>query len=129
MKLQETVLGGLGCRYYTPANKVLRGSEANRKLDIFLTHADTALPNGEHNWSNVLVIGEHKPNPDEDTSSKTTIQLAGYAREVFGSQPDRRFVRNFTICGCSTGLGHTIPRSSTFTRSQSGSSRSLLATR
>ncbi|KFY04008.1 hypothetical protein V490_00025 [Pseudogymnoascus sp. VKM F-3557] len=26
-------------------------------------------------------------------------ELAGYAREVFGSQPDRRFVPGFTICG------------------------------
>jgi hypothetical protein len=99
MKFQDTVLSGLGHRYYTSANKLLRGSEADRKLDIFLTPADAALPDGEHDWSNVLVIGEHKQNPDEDRSTKTLIQLAGYAREVFGSQPDRRFVPGFTICG------------------------------
>jgi hypothetical protein len=99
MKFQDTVLDGLGRRYYTSANKVLRGSEADRKLDIFLAPADVALPNGEHDWSNVLVIGEHKSNPDEDRSTKTLVQLAGYAREVFGSQPDRRFVPGFTICG------------------------------
>jgi hypothetical protein len=69
MKFQDTVLSGLGLRYYTSANKVLRGSEADRKLDIFLTPADTALPDGEHDWSNVLVIGEHKQNPDEDRST------------------------------------------------------------
>ncbi|CZR65577.1 uncharacterized protein PAC_15477 [Phialocephala subalpina] len=45
MKLQDTVLGGLGRRYYTSANKVLRGTEADRKLDIFLTRANVALPN------------------------------------------------------------------------------------
>lgn len=99
MKLQDTVLSGLGRRYYTSANKVLRGSEADRKLDIFLTPADVALSNGEHDWSHVLVIGEHKQNPDEDRSTKTLVQLAGYAREVFGSQPERRFVPGFTICG------------------------------
>jgi Fungal protein kinase len=27
------------------------------------------------------------------------MQLAGYAREVFSSQPDRRFIPGFTICG------------------------------
>ncbi|OBT60376.1 hypothetical protein VE03_10225, partial [Pseudogymnoascus sp. 23342-1-I1] len=43
--------------------------------------------------------GEHKQNPDEDRSTKTLVQLAGYSREVFGSQPDRRFVPGFTICG------------------------------
>jgi len=99
VKLQDAVLSGLGCRYYTSANKVLRGSEADRKLDMFLTPTDAVPPGGEHDWSNVLLIGEHKQNPDEDDSSKTLIQLAGYAREVFGSQPDRRFVPGFTICG------------------------------
>ncbi|KAH8585983.1 hypothetical protein B0O99DRAFT_695910 [Bisporella sp. PMI_857] len=90
MKFQDTVLSGLRRRYYTSANKVLRGSEADRKLDIFLTPADAALPDGGHDWSNALVIGEHKQNPDEDRSAKTLVQLAGYAREVFGSQPERR---------------------------------------
>ena len=51
MKFQGTVLDGLGRRYYTSANKVLRGSEAGRKLDIFLAPADVALPKGEHDWS------------------------------------------------------------------------------
>ncbi|PQE09263.1 serine threonine- kinase Sgk2 protein [Rutstroemia sp. NJR-2017a BBW] len=99
MKFQDTILSGLGRRYYTSASKVLRGSEADRKLDIFLTPADAVLLHGEHDWSNVLVIGEHKQNPDEDGSTRTMVQLAGYAREVFGSQPERRFVPGFTICG------------------------------
>jgi hypothetical protein len=66
--------------------------------DIFLT-SPSALPNSEHDWSNVLIIGEHKSNPNGDRSVKTLVQLAGYAREVFGSQPDRRFVPSFTIYG------------------------------
>ena len=69
MNFQHTVLSGLSRSYYTSANKVLRGSEADRKLDIFLTPADAALPDGEHDWSIVLVIGEHKQNPDEDRSA------------------------------------------------------------
>ncbi|KAL7799783.1 serine/threonine-protein kinase Sgk2 [Trichoderma ceciliae] len=104
MRFQDTVLSGLDRRYFTSANKVLRGSEADRKLDIFLAPANVAPRNGEHDWSNVLVIGEHKQNPDEDGSTKTLIQLAGYAREVFGSQPDRRFVPGFTICGSKMRL-------------------------
>jgi hypothetical protein len=63
MKFQDSVLSGLRRRYYTSANKVLRGSEADHKLDIFLTPADAALPDGEHDWFNILVIGEHKQNP------------------------------------------------------------------
>jgi hypothetical protein len=49
---------------------------------IFLTPADAALPDGEDDWSNVLVIAKHKQNPDEDRSTKTLLQPAGYAREV-----------------------------------------------
>ncbi|KAG0133809.1 hypothetical protein HOY82DRAFT_639657 [Tuber indicum] len=85
MKFQDIVLSGLGRRYYTSVNKVLRGSEAYRKLDIFLTPTDTALPEGELDWSNVL-------NPDENRSAKTLVRLVGYAREVFGSHPERQFV-------------------------------------
>jgi hypothetical protein len=59
----------------------------DRKLDIFLTPADAAPLDGEHDWSNVLVIGEHRQNPDEDRSTKTIVQLAGYAREVYLTCP------------------------------------------
>lgn len=50
MKFQDIVPSGLGCRYYTLANEILRGSKVDRKLDIFLTPTDTALPEGEHDW-------------------------------------------------------------------------------
>jgi hypothetical protein len=73
MKLQGALFSRLRHRYYTSANKVLRGSEADRKLDIFLTPADATFPEGEHDWSNVLVIGEHKQNPDEDRSRPSQI--------------------------------------------------------
>jgi Fungal protein kinase len=99
MKFQSTFFGELHRKYHTSANRVLKGSEAGRKLDIFLANTDTAFQGREHDWSDVLVIGEHKRNPDEDHSIATLVQLAGYAREVFGSQPDRRFVLGFTICG------------------------------
>jgi hypothetical protein len=48
MKFQDIVLSGLGRRYYTSAKKVLRGSEADRKLNISFTPADAALLDGEH---------------------------------------------------------------------------------
>ena len=98
MKFQDTVLKGPLPKYYTSANKVLRGLEVDRKLDIFLAPSDAAFEDGEHDRSSVLVAGEHKRNPDDDRSIATLVQLAGYAREVFGSQPDRRFIPGFTIC-------------------------------
>jgi hypothetical protein len=96
---QDTLLTELGRKYYTSANKELRSSEVDRKLDIFLAPISATFQDSKYDWSNVLVIGEHKRNPDEDRSVKTLVQLAGSAREVFGSQPDRRFVPGFTICG------------------------------
>lgn len=84
MMFQMTVRTELRHKYYIPARKVLRCSEAGRMPDVFLASACT-LPDGEHIWSNVLVIGELKSNPNEDRSPKTLAQLAGYAREVFGS--------------------------------------------
>lgn len=56
-------------------------------------------PEHTYSWYDVLVPGELKSAPGEDCSPKTVVQLAGYAREVFGSQIDRRFVHAFTICG------------------------------
>ncbi|KAG9236064.1 hypothetical protein BJ875DRAFT_541575 [Amylocarpus encephaloides] len=52
LEIQDTILSGLGRRYYTSPNKALGGSDTDR-----------------------------------------------YAREVFGSQPERRFISGFTICG------------------------------
>jgi hypothetical protein len=57
MRFQDTVFGGLRHRYYTSANKVLRGTEADRKLDIFLAPADAAIENSEHDWSVSLLLG------------------------------------------------------------------------
>ena len=85
MKFQDIVLSGLGHKYYTLANKVLKGSEANCKLNIFLTLADATLLEGEYDQLNVLVIREHKQNLNKDRFTKTLVQLAKYAREVFRS--------------------------------------------
>ncbi|KAH8799091.1 hypothetical protein F5884DRAFT_869681 [Xylogone sp. PMI_703] len=85
----DTFLGGLHYKYHTSANRTLRGLEADRNLDMFLVSSD----------SNILVIGEHKQNLSEDRSIATLVQLTGYTRKVFGSQPDRRFVSGFTIYG------------------------------
>ena len=89
MKFQDTVLKGLLRKYYTSASKVLRGSEVDRKLDIFLAPSDAAFEDGEHDWSSVLVIGEHKRNPDGDRSIATLVQLAGYAHGYLGLWPSR----------------------------------------
>ena len=89
--------------YYTMCNRSLAGSDAKRRLDLLVRKrhqeapapAPTPAPTPEHNWRDVWVIGELKEGPFED--KPLLIQLAGYAREVFASQPTRRFVHGFTI--------------------------------
>ena len=66
---------------------MLRGSEDDHKLDLFLAPADGIFQDSEYEWSNVRAIGEHKQNP--------ALQLAGYANVVCGRQPGRRFVWEF----------------------------------
>ncbi|KAI1655018.1 hypothetical protein F4813DRAFT_392009 [Daldinia decipiens] len=85
INFQTDVLGGLSRKYYTSANQTLKGSEADRKLDIFLASADASFQASAYDY--------------DDRVTDTLVQLTGYAREVFGSQPERRFVPGFTICG------------------------------
>lgn len=72
LNFQEAI-GGLRGKCYTSVDKVLRGSEADRRLDIFVAPVDAAFQNGEHDWTNILVISESKQNPDEDRSAKTLV--------------------------------------------------------
>ena len=66
MKFQDIALKGLSHKYYTSVNKAIRGSEADRKLDILFAPADAIIEESKHDWSKFLVIGEHKQNPNED---------------------------------------------------------------
>lgn len=77
---------------YSSCGKPLPGHNSNRKLDIGIFLGDN------HRWSHALVIGELKANKNEDGQS-SACQLASYAHVVFQTQPHRRFVHGFTICG------------------------------
>ncbi|KAI1362296.1 hypothetical protein F5Y08DRAFT_341741 [Xylaria arbuscula] len=77
----------------------LKGSVAKRKLDVGLVDDPTADKAGKYHWSHILVPGELKSNPNDDTASKAHLDIARYVREVFTAQPTRRFVLAFTLCG------------------------------
>ncbi|KAI9808753.1 MAG: hypothetical protein M1825_003905 [Sarcosagium campestre] len=93
---QDQFLQRLPRVYRTSANDELQGSERKRKVDVFLTSDATERKN--HKWSDILVVGELRGNAAEDHSSEALLRLAGYAREVYGAQPGRRFVHCFSIC-------------------------------
>lgn len=94
-------------RFYGSGARPLADSKCRRKCDIFLSQMLTnnnstevkPAANHQYSWYDVLVPGELKSNKDEDCTPDTVIELAGYAREVFGAQVGRRFVHAFTICG------------------------------
>jgi Fungal protein kinase len=100
----------LDCQFYSSFHFPLAGAEANRKVDIMLcpilkdkngNRISSETRDYEHHWKNLLVVGELKENPKEDSNRLTLIQFCGYAREIFGVQPERRFVHAFSICGHS----------------------------
>ncbi|EKG09432.1 hypothetical protein MPH_13531 [Macrophomina phaseolina MS6] len=81
-------------------DKYVEGSVADRKMDAGFV---AVTEDGRH-WSQILVAGELKGNPDLDRSSQTWRDLARYAREVFTAQDTRRFVLGFTLCGSTMRL-------------------------
>ncbi|KAM9877600.1 serine threonine-protein kinase sgk2 [Verticillium dahliae] len=80
-------------------NKPIRGSTAERKLDIGFVNDPQARSDSRCRWSQILVPGELKSNPSADIASKAWLDLGRYAREVLTAQDTRRFVLGFTICG------------------------------
>ncbi|KAM5434484.1 hypothetical protein McanMca71_006261 [Microsporum canis] len=80
-------------------NQPLKGSTAERKLDIGFMNGSAPLENGKYAWSQILVPGELKNKPGLDIKSRAWLDLGRYAREVLASQDSRRFVLGFTLCG------------------------------
>lgn len=118
-------------QYYSSSNKPLKGVEAKQKLDLLLSDHPPD-DKGAHQWSNVLVIGEHKTSSLYN-QKELGEQLAFCVREVFGSQPTRRFLHTFTISGSKLRLWGltdqvftTLTRQSMSTKTQRNFSRFLL---
>ncbi|KAB8227915.1 protein kinase family protein [Aspergillus alliaceus] len=83
----------------TQPNRPLDGSTADQKLDTGIVYNSNSTNQTKYGWSQILVIGELKRNPKEDTTSKTWRDLGRYAREVLTAQDTRRFCLGFTLCG------------------------------
>lgn len=77
--------------------KDLIGVEARRQIDLFMKRNDGQPRNSVRDWKDVTVIGELKAS--NDRKKDTLLQLGRYVRDVFSTQPTRRYVHAFTICG------------------------------
>ena len=58
---------------------------------------DRDLSKVTHEWKDVEVIGELKESNNDKKA--TLLQIGRYVRDVFSSQPTRRYVHAFSLCG------------------------------
>jgi hypothetical protein len=94
---------------YVPIGNVpLRDGDFFGKTDVVVVRRgkdnQSAIPGDRKpplSWHHVSVVGELKSNAIKSDHDKTVLQLANYAREVFGCQPNRRWVLAFRWCGSS----------------------------
>jgi hypothetical protein len=77
----------------------LLGSTTHRKLDVGFANDTRSSEKIRYDWSQILVPGELKSNPNADRHTSTWLDLARYAREILTAQDTRRFVLGFTLCG------------------------------
>ncbi|EEQ91416.2 serine/threonine-protein kinase Sgk2 [Blastomyces dermatitidis ER-3] len=107
-RLQEDLLLESRSMYYTTASKAdLTGSKAERQADLLLRTRDESplrprdesLLRNNHNWADILVVGELKKSKEEIKTKGTLLQMSRYVREVFAAQPTRRFIHAFAVCG------------------------------
>ncbi|RUS31152.1 hypothetical protein BC938DRAFT_478377 [Jimgerdemannia flammicorona] len=76
----------------------LASNGANRCLDNAVMYPDDVpSENQPIHWCYIHLIIEQKVLNLKDNSA-TDIQLASYVREVFGAQPNHRFVLSFILC-------------------------------
>ncbi|KXH68106.1 hypothetical protein CSAL01_12930 [Colletotrichum salicis] len=80
-------------------NIPMRGSTADRKLDVGFVDNLEAGQDSRYNWRQIPVPGELKSNPSAEKASKAWLDLGRYAREVLAAQDTRRFVLGFTLYG------------------------------
>jgi hypothetical protein len=99
---EEFLTDSRGVYYTSESSKDLTGAEARRQLDVFVKSNDKNILKTKHDWKDVEVIGELRES-DKDWKAKL-LQLGRYMRDVFATQPTRRFVHGFTLLGSTMEL-------------------------
>ncbi|KAG6149295.1 hypothetical protein E4U37_006907 [Claviceps purpurea] len=94
--LQEDFLKPDRTAYYRSDQKNQIGPMDKRQVDLFVK----MKTNGgkEHCWADLLFVAEFKSCHKADTKG-LFLQLSSTVRNVFASQPTRRFVHAFTLSG------------------------------
>ena len=86
--------------YYTSTTRDLTGGEAKRQIDLFVKPNNEKLSKIVHDWKTVEVIGElTETDKTKNITKAKLLQIARYVRDVFSSQPTRRYVHAFILQG------------------------------
>lgn len=100
-KISDALLGPARTKQDNSSrNKVITGSTAFRKVDVYLSEKKEGrrkTNDDDVNWADISVVGELKQSSGPNASAELLIQLSGYLREGFGRQHNRRFVHSFTL--------------------------------
>ena len=99
---EEFLVDSRGVYYTSESSNDLTGAEARRQLDVFVKPNGKNISKIVHDWKDVEVIGELRES-DKEWKVKL-LQLSRYIRDVFATQPTRRFVHGFTLLGCTMEL-------------------------
>ena len=75
------------------------GSTTQIKVDVGFANDTGSDGHFRYDWSQILVPGELKRNPNTDRNTSTWPDPARYARGVLTTQDTRRFTQAFTLCG------------------------------
>ncbi|OJD22162.1 hypothetical protein ACJ73_06496 [Blastomyces percursus] len=86
-RLQEDLISESRGTYYSTASKAdLTGSKAERQVDLLLRANGASPSQNNHDWRDILVVGELKKSKDEIKTKGTLLQMSRYVRKVFAAQ-------------------------------------------
>jgi hypothetical protein len=91
-------------KFIPHGTKSLRDSQAIRRPDVVGIVPNAILDNGQASWKDMHIVVEIKQSDEDDGRANTSLEIASYAREVFGAQPNRRFIFGLTLCGMTMRL-------------------------
>ena len=96
---QSKYLQGGRSTFSASPDRPLAGSDCKRKPDLFLVPSGDSSHDRKYGWPDVRVIGELKKSEIQGKYTEELLFFCGHAREVFASQPTRRFLHGFFIRG------------------------------
>ncbi|KAH8745703.1 hypothetical protein F5883DRAFT_609618 [Diaporthe sp. PMI_573] len=96
---QSKYLQGGRSTFSASPHRLLAGSDFKRKPDLFLVLSGDSCYDRKYGWADVRVIRELKKSEIRGKYTEELLFFCGHAREVFASQPTRRFLHSFFIRG------------------------------